>query len=193
VRLIAALPLINSRSVSMSRTLGRSRRPRYLNPIELIDFTRFFAGEVADGKYPFIDFDPRTRWHRRIYRDQRLDVWLISWLPSQGTELHDHGGSSGSFTVLSGVLAEAVWDGGRDGVHGVLHEHEHPAGHSVGFGDQYIHDVRNLSDEPVVSVHAYSRPLTAMTYYDLGGGTLVKLATIETDDPEPAVDLRVVS
>ncbi|MCU1655531.1 MAG: hypothetical protein JWO57_187 [Pseudonocardiales bacterium] len=177
----------------MSRNARTRRGPRYLNPLELIDFTRFFAGEVAAGKYPYIDFDTETRWHQRIYRDQRLDVWLISWLPSQGTQLHDHGGSSGSFTVLSGVLAEAVFVGGRDGSGGRLSEHGHPPGSSVGFGPHYVHDVRNLGDEPAVSVHAYSRPLASMTYYDVDDGALVRLASLATDDPEPQVDVRAAS
>src|SRR4051812_25596920 len=156
--------------------------PLYFDPITLVEFSRFFADEVRSGKYPFIDYDAEHRWHQRIYRDQRLDVWLISWLPSQGTQLHDHGGSSGAFTVISGQLAEAVHCDGS------LSEHTHSIGTSVGFGPQYVHDVRNLSDEPAVSVHAYSRPLTSMNYYDLDDGVLHKLATVETEDPEPYLD-----
>ena len=155
-----------------------------LNPIQLIDYTRFVADEVKNGMYPFIDFDPDVRWHQRIYRDKRVDLWLISWLPSQGTQLHDHGGSCGSFTVLSGELAEAVYAPGRPHVD-QLRERVHPAGRSIGFDARYVHDVRNLSDAPAVSVHAYSRPLTSMTYWDLEDGELVKLATLNTDDPEP--------
>jgi len=49
-----------------------------------------------------------------------------------------------------------------------------------------------------VSVHAYSRPLTSMTYYDVaggeqGGGELVPLASVATDDPEAPLDIRVAS
>jgi len=33
-----------------------------------------------------------------------------------------------------------------------------------------VHDVRNLSVAPAVSVHAYSKPLTSMTCYDLADG-----------------------
>jgi hypothetical protein len=177
----------------MSRTVRTRRNASSLNPIELIDFTRFFAGEVAAGKFPYVDFDPDTRWHQRIYRDQRLDVWLISWLPSQGTQLHDHGGSSGAFTVLSGTLSEAVYTDRRGGPDGRLREHQHSAGFSAGFGARYVHDVRNLGEEPAVSVHAYSYPLTSMTFYDLDGGALVRLASIKTDDPEPGVELRAAS
>ena len=160
-----------------------------LNPIELVEFTRFVAGEVRSGQYPFVKFDEQTRWHQRIYRDQRVDVWLISWLPDQGTQLHDHGGSSGSFTVISGQLSEAVYvRSGR--LAGQLREREHKAGRSVGFDGRYVHDVRNLSDAPAVSVHAYSPALTSMTYYDVEAGELAELATLATDDPEPGVSLR---
>jgi hypothetical protein len=150
-----------------------------LDPVQLIDFTRFYTDEVRSGQYPFVDFDPDERWHRRIYRDRRLDIWLISWLPSQGTQLHDHGGSAGAFTVISGELTETVH------LNGELHDYVHRAGTSVGFSPAYVHDVRNLSGQPAISVHAYSRPLTSMNYYDLDDGVLTRLATVATEDPEP--------
>jgi hypothetical protein len=157
-----------------------------LDPVQLVEFTRFLADEVRSGRYPFIEFDAQTRWRQRIYRDPRVDVWLISWLPEQGTQLHDHGGSAGSFTVISGVLAEAVYiRSGSDA--GLLREREHKAGRSVGFNRQYVHDVRNLSDAPAISVHAYSSPLTSMTFYDVREGELDELATLITDDPEPGM------
>ena len=34
--------------------------------------------------------------------------WLLSWLPGQGTGLHDHGGSAGAFAVVRGTLHERV-------------------------------------------------------------------------------------
>lgn len=163
------------------------RKDLFFSPLQLIEFTRFYANEVSSGQYPYVDFDPDERWHQRIYRDRRVDVWLISWLPSQGTQLHDHGGSSGSFTVLSGRLTEAVVGGGR------LRDRERDAGESVGFGPHYVHDVRNLSEAPAVSVHAYSPPLTTMTYYDLEAGRLEALASLATDEPEPAFDVRAAS
>jgi len=155
--------------------------PRYFDPISLVEFSRFFADEVRHGKYPFIDYDADHRWHQRIYRDPRMDVWLISWLPSQGTQLHDHGGSSGAFTVLTGQLTETI--ARRSGAVRV-EDTVHIAGSSVGFGPRYVHDVRNASDEPAVSLHVYSAPLSSMTYYDLADGRLTELVTLETDDPE---------
>ena len=72
-----------------ARALGR----RPLNPIELVEHARWFADEVRAHRYPYVQYDAENRWHKRLYRDPRLDIWLISWLPSQGTQLHDHGGS----------------------------------------------------------------------------------------------------
>jgi hypothetical protein len=161
-------------------TAASSRANLFLDPGQLIELTRFWCDEVAAGSYPYVDYNADERWHQRLYRDRRMDVWLISWLPEQGTQLHDHGGSAGSFTVLSGVLAESVVSNGRS------RDLHRAAGDSVGFGERYVHDVRNTSDAPAVSVHAYSPPLTTMTYYDLADGKLEPIASLATEDPEPS-------
>ena len=83
--------------------------PTY-DPIQLVECTRTVAARVLAGVYPFISFNAGRRWHRRIHRDRSIDIWLIGWLPSQGTELHDHGGP-GAFTVVRGELAEACYAG----------------------------------------------------------------------------------
>jgi hypothetical protein len=172
------------------RRLHSTDRP--VDPRQLVEFSRFFADEVRAGKYPFVDFDADERWHQRIYRDPRIDIWLISWLPTQGTQLHDHGGSSGAFTVLSGTLTESVPCGYADG-RVRIRDDERPAGASVRFGRHYIHDVRNTSEAAAISVHAYSPPLSAMTFYDVRAGDLVAVETMATEDPEPSVPLRVAS
>jgi hypothetical protein len=167
-----------------------------LNPVELLEYAKFVADEVLAGRYP-VRYDEAQRWHQRLYRDRRVDLWLISWLPSQGTQLHDHGGSAGAYTVLAGELAEAVyrpdvvprgWSQPPAEPGPTLIERRHPSGSGVGFGAHYVHDVRNLSTAPAVSVHAYSPPLTSMNFYDVDEtGALVKLASLATEDPEPTL------
>lgn len=171
----------------------------FLNPVELLELARFIAGEVLACRY-LVEYDEGRRWHQRLYRDQRVDLWLISWLPSQGTQLHDHGGSAGAFTVLSGELTEAIyqpaaaapsrWPGVPKPDSGpALVERRRASGSGAGFGRHYVHDVRNLSQAPAVSVHAYSPPLTSMSFYDLDdAGALRTLVSMPTDDPEPVLD-----
>jgi hypothetical protein len=161
---------------------GAAARRDLLNPVQLVDLVRFVAAEVDSGAYPFIRYDLDRRWHRRIYRDPRVDVWLISWMPSQGTQLHDHGGSAGAFTVVRGQLTESVI--ARPVRAAVLRDRTLTAGRSVGFEARYVHDVRNLAWAVALSVHAYSPPLESMGYYDIEDGALRKLATVITDDPE---------
>ena len=156
-----------------------STRPAPLSLAALAALTERVAGEVRAGLHT-VHADADERWHVRLRCSDDVDVWLISWTTDQGTQLHDHGGSSGSFTVVEGQLAEAIWaDGG-----GTLSHHARSAGDSVVFGEKYVHDVRNVGTRTAVSVHAYSPPLTAMSYYDVEGDQLVRLATAWTDDPE---------
>ncbi|MES9541269.1 cysteine dioxygenase family protein [Actinomadura sp. NPDC000600] len=120
-----------------------------------------------------VRLDPQGRWYERVHQDADHEIWLISWLPGQSTGFHDHGGSAGAFAVALGALEEQRAGAARrvGAVHGV------GAGQARSFGPGYVHDVRNASDAPAVSVHVYSPPLTAMRRYDVDpGGGLVRLA-----------------
>lgn len=148
-----------------------------LAPTELAALTRRYAAAVRAGRHP-VRADPDQRWHVRLRADAEVDVWLISWTTEQGTELHDHGGSSGAFTVVSGELTESRWSSAG------LVDAIRSAGSTVTFGDRYVHDVRNHAEPTAVSVHAYSPPLSLMRYYDVGAGRLVERDAVWTDDPE---------
>jgi hypothetical protein len=135
------------------------------------------------------------RWFTRIDGDAELDVWLISWVPGQPTELHDHGGSLGALTVLSGSLNEFRWDGKS------LRRRRLDAGDQAGFPLGWVHDVvwapRPVPEptigavasafkvQPTLSVHAYSPPLTAMSYYEVTERNRLRRQRTElTDQPE---------
>jgi hypothetical protein len=156
-----------------------------LDPLELGDITELHAERFRAGDYPFVAFESGTRWHRRVHRDEHLDVWLLTWLPTQSTELHDHGGSSGAFTVVAGELTELLPQPADDGSY-LLRGHRWSRGSTTVFGPRHVHDVVNRGRVPAVSVHAYSPPLTSMRYYsvDCGPGLSVT-RTVLTDEPEP--------
>ena len=156
---------------------------------ELLEWTAVVAEEVRSGHHD-VHADPDERWHVRLLRDERIDIWLISWTTEQATQMHDHGGSTGAYTVVTGELSEASWDP----ISRRVIEQSVSAGDTVGFGPSYVHDVRNVRAETAVSVHAYSPPLTHMNFYDVVDGQLTSLAKIWTDDPEVATPgLRAAS
>jgi Cysteine dioxygenase type I len=103
-------------------------------------------------------------------------VWLLSWLPGQGTVLHDHGRSAGAFAVAGGSLAERVVATGPDGT-----AHETRTDLATGrvryFGEHYVHQVTNTAAEPAVSVHVYTPGLRWMNAYDVVDGRLVRTGT----------------
>jgi predicted metal-dependent enzyme (double-stranded beta helix superfamily) len=108
-------------------------------------------------------YDPDSRWFTRIEQAEAHEVWLMSWLPGQATGLHDHGGATGAFTVVSGVLDERVVraDGRAEALHTV-----HP-GQSRVFGPNYVHQVRNDGPDPAVSVHVYRAARVPMRRYQV--------------------------
>ena len=152
--------------------------PAALSPRQLAGEVRKHAAEPREWMSR-VRLSPDERWYERIHADDRYEVWLISWLPGQGTGFHDHGGSAGAFGAVWGTLEEHQ-AGTRARATGRLRPVTATpvsAGQVRAFGPEYIHDVRNTSEAVAVSVHAYSPPLKEMTRYDLTGAGLVVLDT----------------
>lgn len=165
--------------VASVSTLTRLRLP------DLLHTTDHYANEVLGGRFdhllPTGGLPVDSRWYTRLHADDELDVWLISWAPGHTTELHDHGGSLGALTVLSGSLNEYRWDGTR------LRRRLLESGDQAAFPLGWVHDV-SAADNPAVethSVHAYSPPLTTMSYYEVSPRQTLRRTRSEiTDVPE---------
>ena len=142
-----------------------SPHPTRLRLPNLLCASDRYAEEVLDGRYdhlvPAGGLPTDSRWYTRLHADDELDVWLISCVPGHTTELHDHGGSLGALTVLTGALHEYRWGG--DG----LVRRRLDAGDQAAFPLGWVHDVGAADDQQTLSVHAYSPPLTAMSYYEI--------------------------
>ena len=53
-----------------------------------------------------VRFDAGRRWYRRLELADDYEIWLLSWLPGQGTGFHDHGHAAGAFAVAQGQVRE---------------------------------------------------------------------------------------
>ena len=89
-----------------------------------------------------------------------VEVWLLMWAPGQGTGLHDHGGSSGCFTVLHGTISELVID-----ADGQPHVDSYSEGDVRMFDSDIVHDVFNDGTEGAITLHVYRPVLDTMTHY----------------------------
>lgn len=110
-----------------------------------------------------VEYDVSTRWFSRLGDVDGVELWLLSWLPDQGTDLHDHGGSAGAFTVLQGELSEDVVTSVRS--HPVMSNRGYGTGAVRPFGERHIHRVRNIGNVAAISLHAYEPALRTMTRY----------------------------
>lgn len=103
------------------------------------------------------------RFYVRLCRDHHLDAWLICWMASQDTGLHDHDLSSGAVHVTRGTIAEErLVIGQKD-----LAVTEYEAGGSFRFDSSRIHNVRHAGQGAATSLHLYSPPIWRMGYYEV--------------------------
>jgi hypothetical protein len=150
--------------------------------------SRLAEGELAQvvatiGAKPYLFADlvghsQSSRWWMLLFRAANFEVRLLSWEHDQSSDWHDHGGSSGAFYVVDGALSERYR--AEDGV--AIASRRLAAGQRGAFGPSHVHDVVHAAGRPALSVHAYSPPLTGLTYYDKGAHGFVAREVV----PEPA-------
>jgi predicted metal-dependent enzyme (double-stranded beta helix superfamily) len=135
-------------------------------------------------------FNPADRWYHRLAVADDHEVWLLTWLPGQGTDLHDHGGSAGAFLIFGGTLVEETATADRifggpsaettDTRGGPPRIVSRELGEGAGrrFGPRHIHRVTNRSTRPAISIHVYGPALTTMTRYRIAPDGL-EVRTVE--------------
>ncbi|GAA2448742.1 MULTISPECIES: cysteine dioxygenase [Streptomyces] len=129
-------------------------QPAREHPATVAEFAGLARSIAADRSQwaHLVQYDAVSRWYHRLRTGPGYEVWLLSWVPGQGSGAHDHGASSGVLTVLAGELTERTERGVRN----------LGAGSQRVFAPGYVHDVVNDSLEPAVSLHVYYPGLTDM-------------------------------
>ncbi|MEU8648337.1 cysteine dioxygenase family protein [Streptomyces sp. NPDC048737] len=130
---------------------------------EFAGLARSIAADRSQWEH-LVRYDATSRWYHRLRTGPGYEVWLLSWVPGQGTGPHGHGRSSGVLTVLEGTLTERT-------EHGTRALSARPVG-ATGpersrewgrvFAPGYVHEVVNDTLEPAVSLHVYFPGLTEM-------------------------------
>ncbi|MEV6577164.1 cysteine dioxygenase family protein [Streptomyces sp. NPDC051582] len=118
---------------------------------EFVGLARSIAANRAEWEH-LVRYDATARWYHRLRTGPGYEVWLLSWVPGQGSGRHDHGASSGVLTVLDGELTE----------HGPRGPLALGSGAQRVFAPGYAHEVVNDTLEGAVSLHVYFPGLTEM-------------------------------
>jgi len=161
-----------------------------LRPADLLRIADQGVADILDGRYDALlpsRWDRANRSATRLEQRDDLELWLVSWIDDGESELHDHAGSLGALTVMSGSLREYHWTG------------EDLRVRVLGTGDQasfpigWVHDLMRGPDPadavpeaaPTLTVQVYSPPLTAQSYYEVTDhGTLRRTRTELKQLPE---------
>lgn len=136
-------------------------RDGILDPVELEHVAAAIAAR-PDLWEPLTHPDPERRRYELLYEDERMDAWVLSWMPDQATGFHDHYISSVGLCVASGEVREDQMRYGRDPLERVLR-----AGDARRGDPSYIHRVQHWAGTPAVTIHVYSPRLEWVGQYRL--------------------------
>ncbi len=132
-----------------------------LTPDELEDVARRI-GERPDVWEPLVRVDSEQRRFELIYEDDRMDAWVLSWMPGQGTGFHDHYASSVGIACVRGVVREDLLRSGAPELEFRLRPGDTRKG-----GPGCIPRVQHAMGEPAVTIHVYSPRLDEVGQYRL--------------------------
>ena len=142
------------------------------------------AGIAADPQQwrPHVRHGTGSRHFEQLWRDSHVDVWVISWGDGDDTGFHDHDISSGAVAVVEGELIEE-----RLVLGGAPRRIRHRAGEAFDFDAAHVHRMRQDSETPAVTIHAYSPPLWRMGSYAVAAdGSLTRRSISYAEELRPA-------
>jgi predicted metal-dependent enzyme (double-stranded beta helix superfamily) len=130
-----------------------------LGRAELRDLVGALAANPEPWKH-LVRHDPAQRVFECLRLDDRVEIWLICWMPGHDTGFHDHDLSSGAVVVSQGAVVEE-----RLRVSGPPSLKRYVPGDVFDFSPVDIHRVTHAGATPATTIHAYSPPLRRLGAY----------------------------
>jgi predicted metal-dependent enzyme (double-stranded beta helix superfamily) len=164
----------------MSRDAMPARRHSDLDRSELRELVSDIAAHPESWQ-GLVRHGTPERHFEELWRDDHVDVWVITWTNGNDTGFHDHDVSCGAVAVVEGEITEE-----RLVVGGAPRRLHHAAGEAFDFDASHVHRMRQESDAPAVSIHAYSPPLWRLgTYTVESDGTLRRQSISYAEELRP--------
>ena len=91
----------------------------------------------------------------RIYIDDNIEIFIITWLKNQEAKIHNHSKNGCFLKILEGNLEEIIYSNDFK----VIKENKLKKGDISYMDDKMgLHSVKNINNETCVSIHIYSPP-----------------------------------
>jgi cysteine dioxygenase type I len=155
----------------------------FLRDLDRCELRHLVAGIAADPERwrVLVRRGTAGRAFEQLWRDEHVDVWVISWMHGSDTGFHDHDVSRGAVAVVEGEVVEE-----RLVLGGLPRRLHHGAGDVFDFDASHVHRMRQVCDAPAVSIHAYSPPLWRMgAYATAPDGTLRRRSISYAEELRP--------
>ena len=112
-------------------------------------------------------FNKKMYTRNRIYKDEHFEILLLCWLPNQMAPIHGHEGEKCWFKVLDGSLQILNYSLQSTNPLSLIFNEKIDA--SIGYvdGPADIHSIKNCSQDPVSTLHIYTKPYDTCAVYDL--------------------------
>jgi hypothetical protein len=156
---------------------------RFDHDLDLPALTSLVGRIAADRAAwcPLVDLDVEHRHFAQLWRDDNVDLWVISWMNGHDTGYHDHDLSRGAVAIVEGELVEE-----RLVIGAAPRRRRYRAGESFDFDASHVHRMHQTGGGPAVSIHAYSPPLWRMGAYAIElDGTLRRTSISYAEELRP--------
>jgi hypothetical protein len=160
----------------MTAIPGGTPSGRDLEVCELRELVARIAADPASWR-PLTRPDTSARHFEQLWRDDHVDVWVITWASGNDTGFHDHDLSRGAVAVVQGEIVEE-----RLVVGGPPRRLPRRAGDAFDFDASHVHRMRKDDAPLAVSIHAYSPPLWRMGAYDIDADGSLRRRSIAYDE-----------
>ena len=132
---------------------------------------------------PLVRHGTADRAFEQLWRDEHVDVWVISWATATTRGSTTTTSPRGAVAVVEGeVIEERLVLGGAP-----LRAAAIRAGDAFDFDASHVHRMRQDTDVPAVSIHAYSPPLWRMGPTSVApDGTLRRQSISYAEELRPA-------
>ena len=164
----------------MTAIPGGTPSGRDLEVGELRELVARIAADPTTWR-PLTRPDTSARHFEQLWRDDHVDVWVITWASGNDTGFHDHDLSRGAVAVVQGEIVEE-----RLVVGGPSRRLTRRAGDAFDFDASHVHRMHHDLRQPTVSIHAYSPPLWRMGTYAVDpDGTLRRTSISYAEELRP--------
>lgn len=110
-------------------------------------------------------YSPESYSRKLVFDSPKCQAWVMCWMPGQRSPIHDHKGSACAMMVIKGVATEIKFERTTGQLTRVAGHRQILQGQVCATFDEDIHQIANLDENDLITLHVYVPPLLQMNEY----------------------------